>query len=73
VNDVTPLQQWSPQDLETWVADVMGLPDVATAMAGDVDGAMTVDLTRADWMELGAVGMKSAKIISELKKLRSAM
>ena len=47
----------------------MGLPDVAAA-AGEVDGSTAIEMDKDDWKELGASGIKAAKIVGQLKKLQ---
>ena len=47
------------------------LGDVADAALaeGEIDGAAALEMIRDDWIELGASGVKAAKIVSQLKKL----
>ena len=60
---------WSTVQLEAWLVNVMGLPAVAKAAEGDVDGGTAVEMDLQSWRELGATSVKAAKIVSELKKL----
>jgi hypothetical protein len=48
----------------------MKMPAVgAAAEAEDVDGATAAEMDKADWAELGASGIKAAKIVGALKKM----
>ena len=38
-----------------------------------VDGAEAKNMVREDWLELGASGLKAAKILGEIDKLRLAI
>ena len=65
------VHNWSEQQLAVWLRDVMKLGDVADAALaeGEIDGAAALEMIRDDWIELGASGVKAAKIVSQLKKL----
>jgi hypothetical protein len=48
----------------------MKLEDIAKAATEEeVDGATALEMLRDDWMELGAPGLKAAKVVAQLKKL----
>lgn len=63
-------QKWKAARAERWLAKEMGLPDVAAAAAGEVDGSTAIEMDKDDWKELGASGIKAAKIVGQLKKLQ---
>eukprot|EP01043_Picozoa_sp_COSAG02_P010791 COSAG02_NODE_387_length_23294_cov_52.630610_13_plen_1964_part_00 len=66
------VQNWSEEDLATWLRDVMKLETVANAMLaeGGVDGAAALMMDKDDWKSLGASGLKASKIMSQLSKLQ---
>ena len=64
------MQQWTAGQVEAWLTNEMGLPAVAAAAGGDVDGGTAIELRIDEWKELGATGIKAAKIVSEIKKLQ---
>ena len=58
------------EQLAEWLRDVMKLEDIAKAATEEeVDGATALEMLRDDWMELGAPGLKAAKVVAQLKKL----
>ena len=65
------VQDWSDQQVAAWLRDVMKLGNIADAalVEGGLDGATTLEMVRDDWIELGASGLKAAKIVAQLKKL----
>jgi len=63
------LHLWSVKELEKYVASVLGLPGLAAEIEGQrVDGAMAVEMSKAEWKEMGATGLEAARIVSALKK-----
>jgi hypothetical protein len=42
---------------------------VGKALIPGLDGATALEMVRDDWIELGASGLKAAKIVAQLKKL----
>ena len=64
-----PFKQWTVDEVAAWIEDILGYENVAAGAAREnVDGAMAIEMTRADWMELGASGMKAAKIITAVQR-----
>jgi hypothetical protein len=64
------VQCWDQEQLAEWLRDVMKLEDIAKAATEEeVDGATALEMLRDDWMELGAPGLKAAKVVAQLKKL----
>ena len=64
-----PIREWSSVELAGWLRGVLGFETVAeVALREEIDGAMAVEMIRADWMELGASGLKAAKIITEVRR-----
>ena len=64
---------WSSAELADWLRETMGLPEVAeVVICEDVDGGTAIEMEPSDWKELGAQGVKAAKIRSKLKKLAAA-
>ena len=68
-----PLRQWTAAQVEAWLTTEMGLPTVAAAADGDVDGGTAIEMGKDDWKELGASGVKAAKLVSEIKKLQDGV
>ena len=65
------LRNWTTAHVVAWLTAAMQLPDVAAAATSEgVDGGMAIELGKDEWKELGATGLKAAKIVSELKKLQ---
>ena len=48
----------------------MQVPAIVAMAADEVDGAMAIEMGKDEWKELGASGLKAAKIVSELEKLQ---
>ena len=64
------VEGWTEQQIASWLRDELKFDAVADAvLAESVDGAMAIEMIREDWVELGASGLKAAKIVSQLKKL----
>jgi hypothetical protein len=63
------IRDWSNAELVDWLRDVLGLAAVADgALREGIDGAMAAEMLRSDWIELGASGLKVAKIITEVRR-----
>ena len=63
------IREWSSVELAEWLHGVLGLQSVAgNTLREGIDGAMAVEMVRSDWMELGASGVKAAKIITEVRR-----
>jgi hypothetical protein len=63
------IRDWSNAELVDWLRDVLGLAAVADgALREGIDGAMAAEMLRSDWIELGASGLKAAKIITEVRR-----
>ena len=63
------IREWTTAEIVAWLRDVLSLPVVADgALREAVDGSMAVEMLRSDWMELGATGLKAAKIITEVRR-----
>ena len=62
---------WSVLGVATWLRS-LDLPTVAEAASAEgVDGATALEMDKDDWRELGAAGVKAAKIVGAVKKLAS--
>ena len=69
-NAAKPIADWNVDEVASWLRDVMKLNDVATAtVEEEIDGAVIVKLEKEDWKELGASGMKAAKLLAAVEKL----
>ena len=63
------LALWSVDELEKWLARVLGLRNLAEKVVADgVDGAMAAEMDKADWVELGCTATESTRIVKALKK-----
>ena len=71
-NETAPIRgirEWTTAEIVAWLRDVLSLPMVADgALREAVDGSMAVEMQRSDWVELGASGLKSAKLITEVRR-----
>jgi len=66
------LCDWTVADVHRWLSEVMKLASVADAAQGEeVDGAVACAMSNEDWKELGAAGLKAAKLVAALTKLRA--
>ena len=65
-----PLRSWGAEGVAEWLSSTLNLPGVADAvLAKGVDGETAAAMDKADWAELGASGIESAKIWAKLKSL----
>ena len=66
----SPSLGWSEAQLAAWLRDEMRLGAVADAAeAEQVDGKTALEIEKDDWKELGASGVRAAKIVANLKSL----
>eukprot|EP01048_Picozoa_sp_COSAG05_P006420 COSAG05_NODE_415_length_10036_cov_4.015397_2_plen_752_part_00 len=57
---------WTVVQVEGWLRAEMQLDGLADAAIKEkVDGKMAMVMTREDWIELGATGLKAAKLVSQ--------
>jgi len=69
--EVSPehIREWTSVELAEWLRGALGFDAVAAvALREGIDGAMAMEMIRSDWMELGASGLKAAKIITEVRR-----
>lgn len=66
---IPTVQNWSKQQVATWLRDALKLESVADmALAAEVDGPTAVEMDKEGWKELGASAVQAAKIVAQLKK-----
>jgi hypothetical protein len=64
------LRSWAAEGVAEWLSSTLNLPGVADAvLAKGVDGETAAAMDKADWAELGASGIESAKIWAKLQSL----
>lgn len=67
------VSEWSVLDVKGWLSDALKLPAVGVEAERDsVDGRAAQAMDKQDWRELGASGLKAAKIVGAMKSLRDA-
>ena len=54
-----PLSEWNAARVERWLASAMGLPDVAAAAAGEVDGSTAIEMDKVCLKALPRLEMPS--------------
>jgi hypothetical protein len=63
------IREWSSVELAEWLRGVLGFEAIAAvALRERIDGAMAIEMIRSDWIELGASGLKAAKIVTEVRR-----
>jgi hypothetical protein len=66
----THVSEWSALDVKAWLSDTLKLPAVAAEAERDrVDGPAARTMDKQDWRDLGASGLKAAKIVGSMKSL----
>ncbi len=63
--------EWTVADVQTYLAETVGLASEAleAVAAANVDGQAAVGLTKQGWRELGASGLKAARVMGAFKAL----
>ena len=63
---------WSVEEAQAWLGEMDVSEQVrARALEEDVDGALLLEMDKADWVELGLTGLKATRVISRAKKYLS--
>ena len=63
---------WSVEEAQAWMGEMDVSEQVrARALEEDVDGALLLEMDKADWVELGLTGLKATRVISRAKKYLS--
>ena len=64
------LPKWSIREVQKWVKSVQMMPGVAQGVARErVDGPMAIELSAADWQELGATRRQGATLASAVRDI----
>eukprot|EP01046_Picozoa_sp_COSAG06_P014984 COSAG06_NODE_946_length_11363_cov_6.766602_10_plen_120_part_00 len=64
------LRSWAAEGVAEWLSSTLNLPGVADAvLAKGVDGETAAAMDKADWAELGASCIESAKIWAKLQSM----
>ena len=68
------VKEWSVADVQTFLAETAEFPREAleAVAAANVDGSAALALSKQDWRELGAPGLKAARATSAFKVLAQA-